>query len=60
MAPEQHSGEELGRFPRARRTRTSPQTVGLTPGPGARRTPPRPLARFPEHPMPPSDGIHRQ
>ncbi|MFE2181741.1 helix-turn-helix transcriptional regulator [Streptomyces sp. NPDC059455] len=40
MAPEQHSGgEELGRFLRARRTQTSPRTVGLTPGPGVRRTP---------------------
>lgn len=40
MAPEQHSsGEELGRFLRARRTQTSPQSAGLTPGPGVRRTP---------------------
>ncbi|MYU32350.1 helix-turn-helix domain-containing protein [Streptomyces sp. SID8358] len=40
MAPEQHSsGDELGRFLRARRTRTSPGSVGLTPGPGVRRTP---------------------
>ncbi|MBO3676323.1 helix-turn-helix transcriptional regulator [Streptomyces sp. NEAU-YJ-81] len=40
MAPEQHSGgEELGRFLRARRTQTSPQAAGLTPGPGIRRTP---------------------
>ncbi|MFF2729849.1 helix-turn-helix transcriptional regulator [Streptomyces sp. NPDC058008] len=40
MAPEQHSsGEELGRFLRARRTGTSPRSVGLTPGPGVRRTP---------------------
>ncbi|MCL7380003.1 helix-turn-helix transcriptional regulator [Streptomyces sp. 35G-GA-8] len=38
MAPE-HSGEELGRFLRARRTQTSPQSAGLTPGPGVRRTP---------------------
>ncbi|MFE6489376.1 helix-turn-helix transcriptional regulator, partial [Streptomyces sp. NPDC057757] len=39
MAPEQHSGEELARFLRARRTQTSPRSVGLTPGPGVRRTP---------------------
>ncbi|MFJ2956093.1 helix-turn-helix transcriptional regulator [Streptomyces sp. NPDC087270] len=44
MAPEQHGGghsggEQLGRFLRARRTQTSPQAVGLTPGPGIRRTP---------------------
>ncbi|MFC9324048.1 helix-turn-helix transcriptional regulator [Kitasatospora sp. NPDC057015] len=40
MAPEQQSsGEELGRFLRARRTQTSPQSAGLTPGPGLRRTP---------------------
>ncbi|SOD79144.1 hypothetical protein SAMN06272781_6449 [Streptomyces sp. 1222.2] len=40
MAPEQHSGgNELGRFLRARRTQTSPQAAGLTPGPGVRRTP---------------------
>ncbi|MFF8997793.1 helix-turn-helix transcriptional regulator [Streptomyces achromogenes] len=32
-------GAELGRFLRARRTRTSPQRVGLTVGPGLRRTP---------------------
>ncbi|MEU3529274.1 helix-turn-helix transcriptional regulator [Streptomyces sp. NPDC038707] len=32
-------GAELGRFLRARRTRTSPQQVGLTVGPGPRRTP---------------------
>ncbi len=39
MAPEQHSGDELGRFLRARRTQTSPRFVGLAPGPGVRRTP---------------------
>lgn len=40
MAPEPHSGgDELGRFLRARRTQTNPQSVGLTPGPGVRRTP---------------------
>ncbi|MFE3901758.1 helix-turn-helix transcriptional regulator [Streptomyces sp. NPDC059153] len=40
MAAEQHSsGDELGRFLRARRTQTSPQSAGLTPGPGVRRTP---------------------
>ncbi|MFE3598830.1 helix-turn-helix transcriptional regulator [Streptomyces sp. NPDC059142] len=39
MASEQHTGEELGRFLRARRTGTSPRSVGLTPGPGVRRTP---------------------
>ncbi|MEE1792239.1 helix-turn-helix transcriptional regulator [Streptomyces sp. BE308] len=40
MAPEHHSGDdELGRFLRARRTQTSPQSAGLTPGPGVRRTP---------------------
>ncbi|MFD6275125.1 helix-turn-helix transcriptional regulator [Streptomyces sp. NPDC060209] len=40
MAPEQHgSGDELGRFLRARRIQTSPQSAGLTPGPGIRRTP---------------------
>jgi transcriptional regulator with XRE-family HTH domain len=40
MAPEQHSsGDELGRFLRARRTQISPQDAGLTPGPGVRRTP---------------------
>ncbi|WP_037914225.1 helix-turn-helix transcriptional regulator [Actinacidiphila yeochonensis] len=40
MAPEQHTvGDELARFLRARRTQTSPQAVGLTPGPGVRRTP---------------------
>ncbi|WP_329128621.1 helix-turn-helix transcriptional regulator [Streptomyces sp. NBC_01476] len=40
MAPEQHtSGDELGRFLRARRTQISPESAGLTPGPGVRRTP---------------------
>ena len=40
MPPEPHSGgDELGRFLRARRTQTSPQSVGLTPGHGVRRTP---------------------
>ncbi|MCA1194144.1 helix-turn-helix transcriptional regulator [Saccharopolyspora sp. 6V] len=40
MASEQHSsGDELGRFLRARRTQTSPQSAGLSPGPGVRRTP---------------------
>lgn len=39
MASEQHGGDELGRFLRARRTQTSPQSAGLTPGPGVRRTP---------------------
>lgn len=40
MAPEHHSGgDELGRFLRARRTQTSPQSAGLTPGPGVRLTP---------------------
>jgi len=40
MAPEQHrGGDELGSFLRARRTQTSPQAAGLTPGPGIRRTP---------------------
>lgn len=40
MAPEQRrSGDELGRFLRARRNQTSPQSAGLTPGPGVRRTP---------------------
>jgi transcriptional regulator with XRE-family HTH domain len=40
MAPEQHtSGDELGRFLRARRTQTSPESVGFTPGAGVRRTP---------------------
>ncbi|MEV0780809.1 helix-turn-helix transcriptional regulator [Streptomyces sp. NPDC050428] len=40
MTPEQpSSGEELARFLRARRTQTSPQSAGLTPGPGVRRTP---------------------
>ncbi|MFB7498698.1 helix-turn-helix transcriptional regulator [Streptomyces sp. NPDC056161] len=40
MAAEQHrSGDELGRFLRARRTQTSPESAGLTPGPGVRRTP---------------------
>ncbi|GAA3139894.1 helix-turn-helix transcriptional regulator [Streptomyces rectiviolaceus] len=45
MAPEQHTGEqhtggdELARFLRARRTQTSPESAGLTPGPGVRRTP---------------------
>jgi transcriptional regulator with XRE-family HTH domain len=33
------AGAELGRFLRARRTRTSPQQAGLTVGPGLRRTP---------------------
>lgn len=33
------SGDELGRFLRARRTQTSPLSVGPTPGPGVRRTP---------------------
>ncbi|GII55624.1 DNA-binding protein [Planotetraspora thailandica] len=32
-------GTELGRFLRARRTQTSPEQVGLTTGPGLRRTP---------------------
>ncbi|WP_331772655.1 helix-turn-helix transcriptional regulator (plasmid) [Embleya sp. NBC_00888] len=40
MAPEQQtSSGELARFLRARRTRTSPQSAGPTPGPGVRRTP---------------------
>ncbi|MET8274942.1 helix-turn-helix transcriptional regulator [Streptomyces sp. NPDC005146] len=40
MTPDQHTGgDELGRFLRARRTQTSPQSAGLTPGPGIRRTP---------------------
>lgn len=40
MASEQHSsGDQLGRFLRARRTQTSPQSAGLVPGPGVRRTP---------------------
>jgi transcriptional regulator with XRE-family HTH domain len=39
MAPEQASGSELGRFLRARRTRITPGEVGLTIGPGMRRTP---------------------
>ncbi|MFC9247607.1 helix-turn-helix transcriptional regulator [Streptomyces sp. NPDC057136] len=39
MAPEQHSGTELGRFLRARRTQTSPEQAGLATGPGVRRTP---------------------
>ncbi|MFE6164007.1 helix-turn-helix transcriptional regulator [Streptomyces sp. NPDC056486] len=40
MAPEQHTGgDELARFLRARRTQTSPESAGLTPGPGIRRTP---------------------
>ncbi|MFF1695315.1 helix-turn-helix transcriptional regulator [Streptomyces sp. NPDC058257] len=39
MAPEQHGGTELGRFLRARRTQTSPDSLGLTTGPGVRRTP---------------------
>ncbi|WP_405015127.1 helix-turn-helix transcriptional regulator [Kitasatospora sp. NBC_01539] len=39
MASEQHGGDELARFLRARRTQTSPQSAGLTPGPGVRRTP---------------------
>ncbi|WP_141724715.1 helix-turn-helix domain-containing protein, partial [Streptomyces niveus] len=40
MAPEQHTGgDELARFLHARRTQTSPESAGLTPGPGVRRTP---------------------
>ncbi|MEV4009721.1 helix-turn-helix transcriptional regulator [Nonomuraea angiospora] len=42
MAREQRdgsSGSELGRFLRARRTRVTPGEVGLTVGPGLRRTP---------------------
>ncbi|GAB2889259.1 helix-turn-helix transcriptional regulator [Streptomyces deserti] len=39
MAPEQSTGSELGRFLRARRTQTSPESAGLTPGSGTRRTP---------------------
>lgn len=40
MAPEQHTGgDELARFLRARRTQTRPESAGLTPGPGVRRTP---------------------
>ncbi|TDD79265.1 XRE family transcriptional regulator, partial [Actinomadura darangshiensis] len=42
MAPERpgdSTGPELGRFLRARRTQTSPDQVGLTPGAGLRRTP---------------------
>ncbi|MFE6049318.1 helix-turn-helix transcriptional regulator [Kitasatospora sp. NPDC056446] len=39
MAPDTSSGTELARFLRARRTQTSPASVGLTPGPGTRRTP---------------------
>ena len=39
--PSEHptSSDELARFLRARRTQTSPASVGLTPGPGLRRTP---------------------
>ncbi|MFD6533939.1 helix-turn-helix transcriptional regulator [Streptomyces sp. NPDC060184] len=39
MASEQTNGDELARFLRARRTQTSPESVGLTPGSGVRRTP---------------------
>ncbi|MGW0580403.1 transcriptional regulator, partial [Streptomyces sp. NPDC002920] len=41
MAAEQSSSAdmELGRYLRARRTRTSPDQVGLTAGTGLRRTP---------------------
>ncbi|MFC8626879.1 helix-turn-helix transcriptional regulator [Streptomyces anulatus] len=40
MAPERHTGgDELARFLFARRTRTSPESAGLIPGPGVRRTP---------------------
>ncbi|MCX5395693.1 helix-turn-helix transcriptional regulator [Streptomyces sp. NBC_00102] len=39
MASEQTSSDELARFLRALRTRTSPDSVGLTPGVGVRRTP---------------------
>ncbi|MGW9133490.1 helix-turn-helix transcriptional regulator [Streptomyces sp. NPDC055681] len=40
MASDQHTGgDELGGLLRARRTQTSPQSAGLTPGPGVRRTP---------------------
>lgn len=39
MAEQHTSGNELGRFLRARRTQTSPEDAGLTPGPGVRRTP---------------------
>ncbi|MFI6693043.1 helix-turn-helix transcriptional regulator [Streptomyces sp. NPDC050433] len=42
MAREQQkrsSGTELGRFLRARRTEVSPEEVGITAGPGLRRTP---------------------
>lgn len=40
MSPEQYTGgDELARFLRARRTQTSPESCGLTAGPGIRRTP---------------------
>jgi transcriptional regulator with XRE-family HTH domain len=43
MARQQHSGDdggtELGRFLRARRVQVTPDEVGLTVGPGLRRTP---------------------
>lgn len=42
MTSEQHSasgGTELGRFLRARRAEVTPEQVGLTTGPGLRRTP---------------------
>ncbi|MEV7087398.1 helix-turn-helix transcriptional regulator [Streptomyces sp. NPDC093085] len=38
-AEQRGGGDELGRFLRARRTQTTPQSAGLTPGPGVRRTP---------------------
>ncbi|MEV0749282.1 helix-turn-helix transcriptional regulator [Streptomyces sp. NBC_00184] len=39
MAAEHTSGDELARFLRARRNQTSPESAGLTRGPGVRRTP---------------------
>ncbi|GAB3975202.1 helix-turn-helix transcriptional regulator [Actinoallomurus acanthiterrae] len=39
MAREHQGGSELGRFLRARRARVTPSEVGLSAGPGLRRTP---------------------
>jgi len=39
MSQEAHAATELGRYLQARRAKVSPADVGLTPGPGTRKTP---------------------
>jgi transcriptional regulator with XRE-family HTH domain len=39
MSEESHAGTEFGRYLQARRARINPSDVGLSPGPGVRKTP---------------------